>query len=191
MIYVADFDLPDNAVKSESPLAHLPLHAWREQSQAHALVETMEEALTLDLVKKGLHARRLTPGEAPPTRGWLVRGTIQRLDEGDRLRRAVVGFGSGQTDLRVEVSIESLSSALPPQPLYQVQTKAQSAKSPGAVVSMNPYAAAAKFAFTSHDLSRDAQRSASRIADQVDGYIISRGGAHSTASPAASTANRR
>lgn len=171
MIYVAQFDLPDSAIQSESPMARRPLHAWREQSQAHALVADMEQDVVTDLVKKGLSAQRLAPGGPLPRSGWIVQGTILRIDEGDRVRRAVVGFGKGQTDLQVEVAIDDLSTTEQPAPLYRMQTGAQSGKSPGAVVTLNPYVAAAKFVLAGHDLGHNVQATASQIADRIVAHV--------------------
>lgn len=171
MIYVAHIDLPDDAIQSESPAARHPLHAWREQSQAHSLAEDMQQDVVQDLTKKGLAAQRLAPSETLPTQGWLVRSTILRMDEGDRLRRAVIGFGEGQTNLQVAVAIDNLSAGQPPVPLYQMQTEAQSGKSPGAVVTMNPYSAAAQFVLAGHDLEHNVQKTASQIADKVVAHV--------------------
>jgi hypothetical protein len=131
----------------------------------------MEQDVVTDLVKKGLAAQRLTPGEPLPPRGWIVQGTVLRIDEGDRVRRAVVGFGKGQTDLQVAVAIDNLSTAVQPAPLYRMQTGAQSGKSPGAVVTLNPYAAAAKFVLAGHDLGHNVQATASQIADRVVAHV--------------------
>lgn len=171
VIYVAHFDLPEDAIRSESPMARHPLHAWREQSQAHALAEDLEQDVAQDLMKKGLTAQRLAPGEPPPTRGWLVRGTILQMDEGDRLRRTVIGFGEGRTNLQVAVAIDNLSAGQPPAPLYRMQTGAQSGKSPGAAVTMNPYSAAAKFVLAGRDLGHDVEKTASQIADHVAAHV--------------------
>ena len=180
MIYVAHFDLPDAAIQSESPMARHPLHAWREQSQAHSLADEMEKDIVQDLVKKGLSAQRLAPGQPTPTRGWVVRGMILRMDEGDRLRRTVIGFGAGQTNLQVAVSIDNLFAGQPPTPLYRMQTGAQSGKSPGAVVTMNPYSAGVKFVLAGHDLEHNVEKTASEIVDRVVAHVNEAGQASPT-----------
>lgn len=175
VIYVAQFDLPNAAIQSESPMARHPLHAWREQSHAHALVADMEQDIVTDLGKKGWSAQRLAPGQPLPREGWIVRGTFLKLDEGDRVRRAVVGFGKGQTDLRIAVAVDNLSTDAPPAPLYRMQTGARSGTSPGAVVTLNPYAAAAKFVLAGHDLGRNVQATASQIAERVAAHVTDAG----------------
>jgi hypothetical protein len=174
-IYVADFELQDGAVTSGSPLARLPLHRMREQSQAHALATALGNEVVEDLVKKGVSARRLAHNEAIPTQGWLLSGTIQRIDEGDRLRRAVVGFGSGATDLKVAIEIENLSVARAPTQLDQVQTDARSGKAPGAILTVNPYAAAVKFVLSSRDLGQNTRKTAGQIADRVAFHVNAAG----------------
>ncbi len=175
-IYVADFDLQDGAVTSGSLLAQLPLHRMREQSQVRTLATALGDEVVEDLAKKGVSARRLANNEAIPAQGWLLRGTIQRIDEGDRLRRAVVGFGSGgATDLKVSIEIENLSAARAPAQLDQVQTDARSGKGPGAILTVNPYAAAVKFVLSGRNLGQNARKTAGQIADRVASHVNATG----------------
>jgi hypothetical protein len=172
-IYVTDFDLESDSVKSEGLLSRSRLHVLREQSQAQSLVDEMSKAIVSDLAKKGLQAQRLPTAAPLPQQGWLVRGAFLQVDAGNRLRRAVIGFGQGQTDLQVAVAIDNLATGKAPAPLYQMETEAQSGKSPGAVVTLNPYAAAAKFVLAGQDLSRNTKSTASKIADEVAARVKS------------------
>ena len=181
VIYVEDFDVGGGAVQSQSMFAHLPLHAWREQSQAHDLVASMQEDVAKDLASKGLVVRRLTEGSPLPADGWLVRGTILQLDEGNRLRRAVIGFGTGQTQVQVAVAIDDLGAHQPVAPLFEMQTDAKSGRAPGAVITLNPYVAAAKFVLSGHDLKQNVQKTAVQIADRVVAHV------HNATPPATSS----
>jgi uncharacterized protein DUF4410 len=56
--------------------------------------------LTQDLVVgiNGLGmAARVADGSAPPDNALLVQGQFTNIDEGNRLRRNIIGFGSGQS----------------------------------------------------------------------------------------------
>lgn len=171
VVYVADFDLPSDALRSESLFANLPLHAWKERRQANSLVGLMSHSIIQDLQKKGLQAYRL-PADAPtPTQGWLVRGAFVQVNEGNRAERALVGFGAGHTDLQVSIMIDELSTDRAPAPLYAIESASRSGKSPGAVITLNPFAAAFKFVLSGQDLDRDAKQSASKIAADVLAHI--------------------
>jgi len=148
-------------------MASLPLHAYLERSKAQSLVDTMSTAIVGDLAKKGIAAERLPANSPLPKQGWLVRGIFQKVDEGDRVKRAVIGFGSGQTDLVVTTATDDLSAGAAPAPLYTAQTDATSNKLPGAAVTLNPYVAAAKFVLAGRDLDRGTDQTAERIADLV------------------------
>jgi Domain of unknown function (DUF4410) len=167
VVYVADFELAPDSIQSESLFAWLPLHAYLEQSKARSLVATMSTSIVDDLAKKGIAADRLPANSPLPKQGWLVRGVFMKIDEGNRVRRAVIGFGSGQTDLEVDTSTDDLSAGTAPAPLYRAQTDAKSNKLPGAVITLNPYVAAAKFVLDGHDLDRSTRATAEKIADEI------------------------
>jgi hypothetical protein len=75
------------------------------------LAQQTAEALT----KHVAPARVMAPGETLP-RGnvWLVTGEFQRVNQGSRALRSVVGFGAGGTKMDTVVRIKDLS---PPEPL--------------------------------------------------------------------------
>lgn len=178
IVYVADFDLDANAVQQSGPgslinrvrpgiIGSGPLGVARTpQQQARDLIDLMANSIVDDLHKDGIAAERLAPGMPLPATGWLVRGVFVQVDAGNRLRRAAIGFGTGATDLQVVSSVDQLSASAP-QPLYTVDTSAQSGKLPGAAVTLNPYMAAARFVMAGKDLDRNAKDTAGKIADQV------------------------
>jgi len=73
----------------------------------------MSESLVQDLNENGISARRLAPGESLPSTGWLVRGVFTEVQEGNRVRRAVIGFGAGKTELHVLVYLDDLANGAP------------------------------------------------------------------------------
>ena len=178
VVYVTDFDLDASEVHQSGIGSRLnsirpgiigsgPLGIARTpKEQARDLVETMSQSLIDDLHKDGVAAERLPPGAPLPSSGWLVRGAFLQVDAGNRLRRAVIGFGAGGTEMQVVTSIDQLGAG-PPQPLYTVDTSAQSGRLPGAAVTLNPYVAAARFVMAGNDLDRNVKATASKIAEQV------------------------
>ena len=182
-IYVANFELDAADIKSEpgmlpslpkapGPLGHLlpspPGTPKDPQVLARDLVDSMSTSLAKDLAKAGQNARRLTPGEPVPKSGWLVRGVFTEVNQGDQLRRAMIGFGMGKTELQVVVDISELDQAAP-KPFYELNTIADSGKSPGAgpMIALNPAGAAARFVIAGKDLDRNVSQTASKIANEV------------------------
>jgi hypothetical protein len=174
-VYVTDFDLefPAGAEPPQSSRAGL-LARVRDRVQggdpvtrAHALVELMADSLVDDLNNAGLPAQRLYRDDPRPTNGWLVRGVVTEVDEGNQLKRAIVGFGAGETELQLWVGVSDIRSN-PDAPFYTLEAADGSGKMPGAaVVKLNPYVAAAKFVMSRHASERDVTRTASEIAKQI------------------------
>lgn len=179
IVYVSDFDLDVGEMQSQGvgstigsgpllgglprPLGLLPKD---KESTAHDLVEEMANSLVDDLRKQGFNAQRLASESSVPVDGWLLRGIFTQVDEGNRLRRAIIGFGAGKTDLQVITKLDDLSLG-PPQPFYEVDTSANSGDMPGAIVTMSPAAAAVKFVLAAGDLKRNTRDTAEQIAASV------------------------
>jgi hypothetical protein len=135
-------------------------------STARDLVELMGNSLVKDLQEAGFTAQRVSIDGPWPGQGWLLRGIFTQVDEGSRLRRAIIGFGAGKTNLEVDTTLDDLSLGTP-QPFYQVDTTAQSGKMPGAIITMNPAMAATRFVLASGDLNRNTKDTAAQIAKSV------------------------
>ncbi len=170
IIYVADFAINAEGVPGQRPrLLNRPRIMQQEDPAAKAakLVATMAEALTDDLHGKSFHAVRLYPGDANPHKGWLVQGKFLEADQGSRIKRTMVGFGAGSTNMQVEVSITDLGR--PDQgPFVVFGSQSKSGRGPGAVVFKNPYVAAAKFVLSKTAPDRDVKKVARKIAEVVE-----------------------
>ena len=180
VIYVTDFELgAQNIQHQDGLLSGRPGPVGRvgnrlsgassdPAARARQLVDLMANSLVKDLSSAGYNARRLQPGAPLPVEGWLLQGAFTEVQEGNRLRRAMIGLGEGQTDLQVVVSMENLSKG-PPKPLYEISTDASSGNRPGAapVIAVNPYAAAARFVMSGQDLNKNVRQTASQIAAEI------------------------
>lgn len=180
IVYVSDFDLdvanvtPDSGpgqrvrrLRGLLPSGPGPLGKDKNpQDHARDIVNEMADALTADLKKGGVDARRIAPGQPLPATGWQVRGVFLSVDDGNRLRRAMVGFGAGQNDIQVAVSCDSLGTADLP-PLYQAVEEADSNGKPGAMIKLNPYVIAAKFVMAGGDEKKTIKKTAQQISDSV------------------------
>lgn len=185
-IYVADFDLEVENIHERDRILPRSLghsgflgklrSSGNSQNDSEAtgreIVNLMADSIVSDLRNLCYGSRRLAPGEPLPENGMLVRGLFANVDEGNRLRRAVIGFGAGHTDLQVIVSVSTLDKGTA-EPFYNVNIGAQRGKMPGAVITLNPYVAAAKFALAGRDMKKGITKTASKIASAVAKQIQS------------------
>ncbi len=85
------------------------------------------------------------------------------------MRRALVGFGSGKATVELYVMASDASSKA--EPLYEVTTHKSNGKRPGAVIALNPYAAAAgfvvKFGMTKNAPEKMVKQTASKITAEL------------------------
>ncbi len=174
IVYVADFEL------GAAPLEPEQQHRMRDgrlgrrlrgESEDPAateaqLVETLVTGIVDHLAKAGVTAQRLDPTGPRPRAGWLVRGVFVEADEGNRLRRAALGFGSGKTELQLIIAVSDLAAGADA-PIYTFGTAAESGRRPGAVLTLNPYVAGAKFLLNRNSLQKDAKATAAQIAGRI------------------------
>jgi hypothetical protein len=179
-VYVMDFDLdadkikldPRQAAAERRPVGALVKDVKHSlglsktpQEEAHELIDLTAKSIVEGLSKAGVEARRVAPNTPLPKEGWVVRGTFLRVDEGDRLRRAVVG--SGETDIQVAVTVHDLAVDAKQARLLRLDTDAKSAKSPHAMGRISPYAIALKYVLAGYDLDRNAKQTGAKIAEEV------------------------
>src|SRR5581483_7663258 len=130
IIYVSDFDLDAANFKQDkggitgkgyllpAPPKSLLRRKRQDPSEAASnLVRLMSESLVADLQKAGFKAKRLASTEPKPTDGLVVTGVFTELSEGNQMRRALLGFGSGKSKMELYVMMANASSAA--NPLYE------------------------------------------------------------------------
>jgi hypothetical protein len=135
------------------------------EAQAKKLVNVMAENLVADLQKAGYKAQRLAAGQTLSASGAWVHGVFTEVDEGSRIHRAVIGFGSGQATMNLYVTLTDL--AHPDKPLYSVSQDDASKDKMGAAITMNPYVAAAKFVMEKNAPEKMVKKTAGEISAQV------------------------
>ena len=177
-VYVQDFLLDHASIETDEgvrgrvrPLQRAPRARTHgdPQKEAQKIVTLMSEALVKHLGEAGLPAQRLQAGTPLPKDGWLIRGAFTEVDEGNRMKRAVIGFGSGATSMEAQVSASDLAGD-PDAPFIIFGTIKDPGKMPGAVVTMNPFVAGAKFVMEKNASEKDVDRTAKEIVQEMIKY---------------------
>ncbi len=93
--------------------------------------------VALALVKKilamGLPAERFGAGPLPQIGDYVITGEFVSIDEGDRLKRMIIGFGAGASKLMTAVEKYRIT-ATGPQLLGSAEFEAKGGKAPGMAV---------------------------------------------------------
>lgn len=179
-VYVSDFELDAENVQVDKGsvvgqvrpgILERPRKRAQQdpEAQARKLVDTLSNSIVADLEKAGYKAQRLADGEAKPATGAWVHGVFTEVDEGNRLHRAVIGFGSGQAKMELYVTLTNLAN--PSKPLYESTEEGASSEKPGAVITMNPYVAAAKFVMEQNAPEKTVKKTAQEISKQIISHL--------------------
>lgn len=188
MVYVSDFALDVSEIKDDGGLLGQrgllrgellgrrgPLRSAEDPAATGAnLVNLLAQSITQALNDRSIQAVRLPQGESPPNNGWIVRGQFLEVNEGNRLQRAVIGFGAGESDMQIQVDVCNLFSH-PNTPFLTFGAESESGRKPGAIVTMNPYVAAAKFVLSKNAPEKDIQHVGAQIAAEIINYMRTRG----------------
>jgi hypothetical protein len=175
-IYVSDFELDaqnvnvdKGGVVGQVRPGILERPSKREkrdpEAQAKKLVDLMSSTIVTDLQKAGYKAQRLPTGNARPATGAWIHGVFTEVDEGNQRRRALIGFGSGEANMELYVTLTDL--AYPDKPLYNEAKDQDSGKKIGAVITMNPYVAAAKYVMEKNAPEKAVKKTASEISAET------------------------
>src|SRR5262245_29417761 len=157
-VYVRDFLFdaqnlkPDEGLlgRREGPIGRLLGGLKPSQdpaTKARQFVELLSNTIVAELNNSGIRGSRLEPGAFMPQDGLLVGGEFLEVDEGNRMRRAMVGFGSGSEEIKVQVEVYDLAKD-PNSPFLVYGAGEEGRKGPGAVAFRNHYSAGAAVVLT-------------------------------------------
>lgn len=197
-ILVYDFTVPPAAVTTD------PRPGVRQRIQssgspddaATQAAKQVQDQISSDLVTglqkqlatSGIVVERATPEMEVPANALAIRGTISKLDQGQHIKREMVGFGRGASDVQTDCQI-LLQTAKEPVLLSELTTDAQSGKKPGAAVTMGagaaPDVAAASTGATAHTSTAqgDSSRTGSALAKRVAEIMKTQGWIQGDAQP--------
>ena len=108
---------------------------------AHAVAHDLSDALVKDLQGLGFTVEKLRRGTPVTGNALIVDGQFLNVDEGNRLKRLVIGFGSGASKLDTRIQVYQVSAGTSHRVL-EFETHVESGKMPGAAVTMGAGAAA-------------------------------------------------
>jgi len=98
---------------------------------AEAVADSLATRLVEDIRALGLPAERSAGAALPEVNDLVIEGDFVRIDEGSRLKRFVIGFGVGATELRTQVRVFQVT-AEGWKPVKQFETVATGSRLPGA-----------------------------------------------------------
>ena len=148
-IVVTDFTLAPEQIRLDtSPGASLrrALHGetldQAVEGAAHATQQALAERLTERLQAMGLSVTHLPAAAVPPPGTLLVQGQFVSVNEGNRTRRMLIGFGAGKSSVTADAQLYYLADPRTPQFLRAFEGSADSGHMPGAAATMGAGAAA-------------------------------------------------
>jgi hypothetical protein len=138
---------PDDIKQNSSFFAKLGrnMEGKNQTAEEIELGNEVADALASELTEKikamGLNAFYASTGASPPANAIVVTGRFLDIDEGNRLRRNMIGFGAGKSSVDVNVSVMAPGSSGYVE-LIGFDAHADSGNMPGAAVSGGVGAAA-------------------------------------------------
>jgi hypothetical protein len=144
---------------SRSPASAKPADSQTDDTtseRANALVTAMSENLLRTLGRAGYTVHRFRPGEALPQAGLRIRGVFAEPDEGNRIRRLLVGSDSTTPKMLLYVGVDDL--ARPEQPLYELAKPPINDGKHGPVITVTSYSPVARFEMDKNPSDEDIKK---------------------------------
>jgi hypothetical protein len=191
-VLVYDFTVPSNVIAMDESAA-ARLHRRRlqrqgsdEDSSPEAVAQQVQASFSKTLVSQlqkntpvptGMAAGRDT---AVPTHALIVHGEFTAVNEGNKSKRIIVGFGRGASDVQAHVTV-LLTTETQPIVLSEFILKSGSGKKPGAAATMGVGSAAAGAVSVATGtaggknatVEADASRMAKAVAKQIEELMLS------------------
>ena len=134
-VLVTDFDVDPEAVRLDQGIGPRVTRLIEPDAPtgtpAREVQNAISEALVDNIRKMGLPAERALPGTPPRPNDLLVQGQILKIDQGNRTRRLVVGFGAGKSSVQAKVQIYYGRGGARPELLQTYDADANSGRKPG------------------------------------------------------------
>jgi hypothetical protein len=158
-----------------------------EEQTARATARSFSQALVERLRNEGINAQHANDGDVPPMHAILLKGQFITIDKGSRLKRMVIGFGAGSSELRVRVQVyQATQHGL--RRIVEAEAEAKGSKTPGMAVPLAGGAAMGSVATsaiisggmnvareTRGAMNPDADRMAAKIAERAKAFYVRQG----------------
>jgi hypothetical protein len=158
-----------------------------EEQTARATASAFSTALVEQLRNKGINAQHANDGDVPPLHAILLKGQFITIDKGSRLKRMVIGFGAGSSELRARVQVyQATQHGL--RRIVEAEAEAKGSKTPGMAVPVGAGAAMGSVATsaiisggmnvareTRGAMNPDAERMAKKIAERAKAFYVRQG----------------
>jgi hypothetical protein len=171
-IYVREFTGSDSVFRVDRKGDSLTSFKAKTQSQlAGDLVMKLNESV--------LPAELLFTSRQPPKGNyWLINGSFDRINQGSRVLRTLIGFGAGGTKVETTVSVSNLASGKPVE-ILSFKTTGGSNTEPGPGILMGPPDPTTiiplLWGSTMPGLSKDTTRTAKEISAEISDYLAKHG----------------
>lgn len=134
-IIVYDFAATPEEMPADDPFIDLSDKPSRPQTADEVILgRKLGAEIAGELVKEilalGMPAERSSTGLTPGIGDLLIKGVFVSIDEGSRLKRIFIGFGSGAGELKTLVEIYQITTE-GPRPLVSEEITAKGGKMPG------------------------------------------------------------
>lgn len=176
IVYVGDFDLGAATIQTDpGTLTGRPrlislFHNQDPAEEVARLQNLLASKIVDDLNEAGVPAERLDFSGPRPASGWLVTGEFLDLKEGNRAQRAVIGFGVGESDAKLYVTLADLAHP-EGQNLLNFNAQTNGNKTPGgsitAVAAHDPWATVAKFVIGKNASDKDIKACAKAVSEEI------------------------
>jgi hypothetical protein len=151
-IIVYDFAATPEDIPADDPVIGLYKKPYKPQTAdevrlGRQLGDKVAAELVKGILRRGMPAERSKPGPRPGIGDLIIRGEFVSIDEGDRLKRMLIGFGAGAGELKTLVEIYQIT-AEGLRPLGSGEVTTAGGKMPGMFVPVVAGAATGRVAQT-------------------------------------------
>ncbi len=169
-IFIAEYDIADGALRADRD--------GEDLDQVRSKIRADFAARLGTRLTKFIAPAEILPADAKPPRGnyWLITGRFDRVNQGSRALRALIGLGAGGTKMETTTTVLDLRTA-PPRPFLELKTTGGSNAGPGMIATLSIFTAVptAVSQAVSTGITMDANRTARMITAALSEYLANRG----------------
>ncbi|MBA4418901.1 MAG: hypothetical protein C0392_13490 [Syntrophus sp. (in: bacteria)] len=144
------------------------------QEKAAKIIDLLARSIVSALNDRNIRSARFSGQAQPSSQSWLLEGEFMDFEEGDRLKKAVIGFGSGSGEMEIRVRLsEVMDGGI--RPLFDSIMDGKKSRMPGAAITKNPYVAGAKFIMAKTAPEKEIKKMGTQIAGKLYEFMEKQG----------------